>query len=212
MGQKTHPVGFRLGITKAWKSRWFSGKDYARNALEDVKIRKFIRTKAPAAGIHAIEIERSLSKVKVSIVVARPGLIIGRGGANLQLLREELAKHIGARLDLSVEEFKTPELSAQLVADDIARQIKRRLPLGRILAITADRVMAKGARGVKVVCSGVLSGPSSIARSQKIVHGSIPAQTLRANLDYAQATAFTAYGTIGVKVWIYLGEVGSEKS
>ncbi len=210
MGQKTHPVGFRLSVTRKWLSVWFSDKDYRKNLLQDAGIRKFVRERAQAAGIHRAIIERSLSKIKVTLIVARPGVIIGRGGSNLQILRDDLRRLTGSPVDLVIEDFKTPELSAQLVAEDVVRQIKQRLPVRRIMSATTERVYGRGVKGVKIICSGVLSGPSSISRSEKKVLGSIPAQTLRANIDFARATVFTTYGTIGVKVWIYLGEV--EKS
>lgn len=207
MGQKTHPLGFRLGVVENWRSRWFaSGKDYGSLALEDARIRRFLEKETRAAGVSAVEIEREAEKARVTLKVSRPGVIIGRGGSNLALLREGLQKLLGKRVDLVVEEIKSPELSAKIMGEEVVRQIKQRLPVRRIINRVAERVISRGAKGVKILASGVLSGPSSISRQDKTVRGSIPAQTLRAKIDFARVTAFTSYGTIGVKVWIYLGE------
>lgn len=207
MGQKTHPLGFRLGVSTGWKSRWFAeGKAYSDFAIEDVKIRRFLEKNLAASGLDQAEIEREADKVRIILRVSRPGVVIGRGGSALNELRLGLAKLISRKVDLTVEEIKTPELSAKLVAEEIIRQIKQRLPIRRVMNNTAERIMGKGAKGVKIVCSGVLSGPSSIGRQEKVTRGSVPAQTLRANISFALSTAFTSYGTIGLKVWIYLGE------
>lgn len=208
MGQKTHPLGFRLGVVENWRSRWFaSGRHYGPLALEDVKIRRFLAQQAgAAAGVNAIEIEREAEKVKVVLQVSRPGVIIGRGGTNLARLREGLNKLLGKKVDLAVEEVKVPEFSAKIMGEDVVRQIKQRMPIRRVMNRMAERIFSRGAKGVKIVVSGVLSGPSSISRREKAVRGSIPGQTLRAKIDFARVTAFTSYGTIGVKVWIYLGE------
>lgn len=206
MGRKTHPVGFRLGISKDWQSRWYSKKNYSENALTEVRIRRYIKSQGRSAGIHKIQIDRSLSSLKLTITVSRPGVIIGRGGENLKKLRKGLLDIVPDKVDLVIEEFKVPELSAALVSQNVASQIERRLPIRRVMSFTSERVMERGAKGVKIVCSGVLSGPSSISRSQKVVKGLVPTQRLRADLDFAKETAFTSYGTVGVKVWIYLGD------
>ncbi len=207
MGQKTHPLGFRLGISTGWKSRWFAeGKSYSDFAIEDVIIRRFLEKNLATSGLDQAEIEREADKVRIILRVSRPGVVIGRGGSALNDLRLGLAKLISRKVDLTVEEIKTPELSAKLVAEEIIRQIKQRMPIRRVMNNTAERIMGKGAKGVKIVCSGVLSGPSSIGRHEKVTRGSVPAQTLRANISFALATAFTSYGTIGIKVWVYLGE------
>ncbi len=202
MGQKVNPVAFRLGTIYDWTSRWFSEKDYAKYVLEDKKIRDFIKRNHPDAGIVSIIIERSSSLIKLILTVARPGVLIGRGGSGLTILRGEIADITAAKIDLEVMEFKNPEQSAQLVADEVARSIERRLPVRRLMNSVAEKVMAKGSLGVKIICSGVISGPSSISRRERVVRGSIPAQTLRARVDFARGTAFTTYGTIGVKVWV----------
>lgn len=207
MGQKTHPLGFRLGVSEEWKSRWFAnGKEYGRMAIEDVHIRRFLEGSAALAGIAKLEIEREADKVKVILKVSRPGVVIGRGGSTLNTLKIGLNKLLGKKIDLVVEEVKVPELSAKLMAEEVIRQIKQRMPIRRVMNNTAEKVMSRGAKGVKIICSGVLSGPSSISRSEKVVKGSIPTQTLRAKIDYSRSTAFTSYGTIGIKVWVYLGE------
>lgn len=204
MGQKVNPVAFRLGIINDWSSLWFSDKDYAKYALEDKKIRDFLRIDQAEAGIVSIGIERSSSAIKLRLVVARPGVVIGRGGSGLAVLRQKLLKITKSKVEVEVEEFRNLELSAQLISEEVARSIIRRLPVRRVMHNMADRVMSKRALGVKIICSGVVSGPSSISRREKVVLGSIPSQTLRAKVDFAKATAFTTYGTIGVKVWIFL--------
>lgn len=205
MGQKTHPIGFRTGITKDWKSRWYAEDKYKDYALEDLKIRKLIREKAGRAGIDRILIERSLTDLLITLFVAKPGMVIGRGGKGVEELRKELFRLVGLKVKLDIEEVAEPELSAGLVAEGLARQIERRFNVRRALAFAADRVMGKGARGVKVMASGQVGG-SKIARSEKASRGSVPLQTLRADVDFARETAHTARGAVGVKVWIYRGE------
>ncbi|MEK7611207.1 MAG: 30S ribosomal protein S3 [Patescibacteria group bacterium] len=208
MGQKTHPLGFRLGVSQEWKSRWFArGQEYGRTALADVYIRRYLEENAASSGIADLEIEREAEKIKVILKVSRPGVVIGRGGSTLNILKAGLNKLLDRKIDLVVEEVKVPELSGKLVGEDVVRQIKMRMPIRRVMNNTAEKVMSRGAKGVKIICSGVLSGPSSISRREKVVKGSVPSQTLRANINYARSTVFTSYGTIGVKVWVYLGEV-----
>lgn len=208
MGQKTQPLGFRLGLGENWRSRWFAkGRQYGPLALEDARIRRFLNKEiGPAAGVSSVEIEREADKAKIILQVSRPGVIIGRGGTNLARLRESLNKLLGKKAELAVEEVKVPEFSAKIMGEEVVRQIKQRMPIRRVMNRTAEMIFSRGAKGVKIVVAGVLSGPSSISRREKSVRGSIPGQTLRAKIDFARVTAFTPYGTIGVKVWIYLGE------
>jgi len=206
MGQKIHPIGFRIGVSKPWKSRWYSEDEYRKRALEDLKIRQLIRRKISAAGVDRIEIERSLTEITIKLYVARPGLVIGRGGKSIEELKKELTKLTGSKVQLDIEEIKRPQLSARLVAEDVARQIERRLNVRRVIASAADRVMEAGAQGVKIVAAGRVGG-AEIARSEKVLRGSVPLQTLRADIDFARETAHTPYGAVGVKVWIYRGEV-----
>ena len=207
MGQKTHPTGFRLGETIDWKSHWFSGRarDYVEKVLEDREIRKFIYANVGQAGVKEVEIERSLNKIKITVYVARPGMVIGRGGAKIELLRDGLEKICGVRPELSVEEVKSPSLSAALVAQEVVRQIERRRYPARVIVAEAEKVMSRGAQGVKVEIRG-RTGGGRFARKGRVTRGSVPLQTIRAKVDYALGVANTKYGTIGVKVWIYLGE------
>lgn len=205
MGQKVNPIAFRLNTVYDWASKWFSDHDYAKYAFEDRKIRNFINKYHSDAGIVSIVIERFANAIKLKITVSRPGVLIGRGGSGLAVLRTELTKITKSKIDLEIEEFKVMELSAKLIADEVARNIIRRMPVRRVMNTMAERVMSKGARGVKIVCSGVISGPSSIGRRERTVRGSIPSQVLRAKVDFAKGTAFTTYGTIGVKVWVFTG-------
>jgi len=207
MSQQVHPTGFRLGITTEWKSRWFvrCSRDYVKNVLEDKRIRDFVRNSVGRAGIQRIEIERSFSALAITTYVARPGMIIGRGGSTIELLRSGLENICGAKPRFTVEEVKVPSLAAVLIADDVSRQIERRRPPRRVIISEAEKVMFKGAEGVKIEASGRLQG-ARIARKVRAIRGSVPLQTLRAKIDYAQGVAKTKYGTVGVKVWIHLGE------
>lgn len=205
MGQKTHPLGFRLGISKDWRSHWYAESKYKDQILQDCRIRELIQKRAGSAGIERVEIERSIARLSVTIYASRPGIVIGRGGQNVEELKKELTRLAGVKVDLNVEEVRQPELSAKIVAENVARQIERGLPVRRVVARTADRVMERGALGVKVVAAGRVGG-ARIARTEKASQGSVPLQTLRADVDFARATAFTTAGTVGVKVWIYRGE------
>ena len=205
MGQKTHPFGFRIGVSQDWKSKWYAENKYKNHALEDLKIRKLIKKEAADAGVDRIDIERSLTDLVITLFVAKPGLVIGRGGKNIEELKKELAELTGLKVKLEIEEVKKPQLSARLVADGVARQIERRFNSRRVIVSTADRVMEAGALGVKIVVAGRVGG-AEIARAEKVARGSVPLQTLRADVDFARETAYTAYGTVGVKVWIYRGE------
>ena len=206
MGQKTHPTGFRIGISKDWKSRWYAEDKYKNYALEDLKIRKLIKEKAADAGIDRIEIERALTELTIRLSVAKPGIAIGRGGQNVEELKKALSKLVGLKIKLDIEEVKRPQLSARLVAQGIASQIERRFNPRRVITQTADRVMDAGALGVKMEVAGRLGG-SNIARVDKTSQGSVPLQTLRADIDFARETAYAGpKGATGVKVWIYRGE------
>jgi len=208
MGQKVNPKAARLVLTHNWSSRWFAKDDkkYKEFLLEDVKIRRKVFDKLKAAGVGNAIIERSAGKISISVQVARPGLVIGRGGAGVEELRRAIEKEIGQRLTLNVEEIKRPELEAYLVARNIADQIEKRFPVKRAMLQTVDRVMGAGALGVKIICSGRIGG-SEIARREKQVQGSLPTSTLRANIDFAKVDAKTATaGVVGVKVWIHRKE------
>lgn len=212
MGQKVNPLGFRLGHWRPWKSRWFARepKQYKKNLLEDVKIRKFLMEKLKLAGIVSVQIERFINKMKITLHVSRPGVVIGRGGAGLELLKKELCQMVAIpepekNLEIDITEVKNSELSAQLVATRIAEQLERRLPHRRVVTKTMERVMAAGAEGIKIVLSGRIAG-AEISRTEPFSQGKVPLQTLRAKIDYAQVPALTKFGFIGVKVWIYTGE------
>lgn len=212
MGQKVNPIGFRLPQSLDWQSRWFSNnkRRYQQNLLEDVKIRKFLMEKLKLAGIIRVQIDRLINKMKITLFVSRPGVVIGRGGSGLELLKKELLKKVSIpepekNLDLDVVEIKNPELSAHLVTLRIVEQLEKRLPYRRVVAKTIERVMAAGALGVRIVLSGRIAG-AEIGRREKFQQGKVPLQTLRADIDYAQIPAFTKSGYVGVKVWIFKGE------
>lgn len=208
MGNKMNPEGLRIGVTKDWKTHWYAeGKERVKNVLEDKKIRVFLKSKLSQAGLGRVEIERSISALKVTVFVSRPGVVIGRGGSGTTALRDELSKITKSKVELAVETIRDYETSAILVAEGICRQIEKRFPYKRAMVGSVEKAMEKGAKGIKITCSGVLSGPSSISRTETMVRGSVPLQTLRADIDYGQEAAFTPYGNIGVKVWIYKGEL-----
>lgn len=212
MGQKINPFGFRLKNSKKWKSRWFArnSKQYRKNILEDYKIRRYLMDKLALAGIVEARIARSINKMKIILVVSRPGVVIGRGGSGLELLKQELVKMVSLpepekNLEIDVEEVKDPELSARLVATRVAQQLEKRMPYRRVANKTVERVMSAGAKGVKVALAGRVGG-TEISRTETFKKGAIPLQTLRADIDYAQAPALTRFGYVGVKIWIYKGE------
>jgi len=213
VGQKTHPYGFRLGITKDWKSHWFATKDYSVFLHEDWAIRNYIKTNYLQAGVSLIEIERKVAnRVDVKIHAARPGILIGRNGAEIENIRKNLMKLTNKNVFVTVVEVKVPELDAQLVAENIASQIERRVSYKRAMKQAINRALRSGAKGIKVMCSGRLNG-AEIARSEWFREGRVPLQTLRADIDYGFAEAKTISGVIGVKVWIYRGdkpELGKE--
>jgi small subunit ribosomal protein S3 len=206
MGQKTNPVGFRLGIVKPWLSRWYAGKDMPALLKEDELIRKYLSTRLGHAAIAEIHIERRPGKVTVTIHTGRPGVVIGKKGAEVDKLRDELAQLTGKDAAINVEEIKRPETSAQLVGDNIAHQIVQRISFRRAMKRAVQSAMRMGAQGIKVRVSGRLGG-AEIARTEGYHEGRVPLHTLRADIDYATSTAKTTYGTVGVKVWIFRGEV-----
>jgi small subunit ribosomal protein S3 len=207
MGQKVNPVGFRIGVIKDWEGRWFARKkEYAGLILEDFKIRKYVNKRLFASGVAKIEIERAANRVKVTIYTARPGMVIGRQGTEVEVIRKEIEKFSGKQAQVNIAEVKSPELCAQLVAENIAFQLERRTSFRRAMKQAIGRSMKFGALGVKVRCSGRLMG-AEIARTEGYSEGKIPLHTLRADIDYGFAEANTTYGKIGVKVWIYKGEV-----
>ena len=208
MGQKTHPIGFRLGIVKDWQARWFAGKQeaYRNLVFEDLQVRGRIADSYPDAGISRVEIERSNNDVTVTIHTARPGIVIGRGGQRVEELRKDLERIIRRRARLNVQEIRQPELDAYLVARNVADQLERRIAFRRAIRQTLGRTMQAGAEGIKIICSGRLGG-ADIARSEKAMEGRVPLHTLRADIDYGLAEAATDFGRIGVKVWIYKGDI-----
>ncbi len=207
MGQKIHPIGLRVGIIKDWEGRWFAQKkEYSGLILEDLKIRKFIKKRLYTSGIAKIEIERAANRIKVTIHTARPGMVIGRQGTEVEVIRKEVENFSGKQVQLNIAEVKSPELNAQLVAENIAFQLERRTSFRRAMKQSIGRTMKFGAQGVKVKCSGRLMG-AEIARTEGYSEGKVPLHTLRADIDYGFAEANTTYGKIGVKVWIYKGEI-----
>ena len=206
MGQKTHPVGLRLGINRSWDSKWFTSKNTAAWLEEDIKLRRYVKKRLSRAGVSKIEVERRGDKVKIHIYTARPGMVIGRKGAEVDFLSEELAHLTDREVNIDIKEVKKPELNAQLVAEHIAGQLEQRVSFRRAMKKAIGSAMRMGALGIKVKCSGRLGG-AEMSRSEGYMDGRVPLHTLRANIDYARATAFTTYGTVGVKVWIYLGEI-----
>ncbi|HEX8275536.1 MAG TPA: 30S ribosomal protein S3 [Longimicrobiaceae bacterium] len=207
MGQKTHPRGFRLGIVAPWKSRWYAERDFPRLLAEDETIRKYLNQRLGHASISEVEIERKPGKVIVTVHTARPGVVIGKGGSEVDKLRDELGRLTKvAEVAINVEEVKRPEVDAQLVADSIAHQLVQRVSFRRAMKRAVQNAMRAGAEGIKIQVGGRLNG-AEIARSEGYKEGRIPLQTLRADIDYAQSTARTTYGTIGVKVWVFKGEV-----
>ncbi|MBU1069392.1 30S ribosomal protein S3 [Myxococcota bacterium] len=212
MGQKVHPVGLRLGIIRTWSSKWYSEKDYSKWLVEDLKIRAFIFKRMPDAGIAAIEVERrTAEKMKVIIVTASAGKVIGKGGANVEKLRKDLQGLSKSEIFVDIKEVKRAETNAQLVAENIARQLERRVNFRRAMKKSIQTSMQMGVKGIKVYLSGRLGG-AEIARREWYMEGRVPLHTLRADIDYGTATARTTYGAIGVKCWIYNGDVLSYDS
>jgi len=207
MGRKVHPIGFRLGINQPWEGRWFAeGADYRNQLHQDIVIRRMVSKEADKAGISTVEIERYPGKVKVSIHTAKPGILIGRKGDSVKKIRTDLEALTGKKIDLEIKEIKAPDCDALLVAKNIAGQIERRVSYRRAMKRALQQAMRQGAEGIKVSVSGRLSG-AEMARIVWLREGRVPLQTLRANIDFSRAEALTTYGRIGVKVWIYKGEV-----
>jgi len=212
LGRKVHPIGFRLGITTDWESKWYAeGKKYVELLGEDLAIREFIEKELDDAAISRIEIERFPKQVFLTIHTARPGIVIGHRGANVRILRHRLEELTNKRVQIEVKEIEKPELDARLVAKSIAEQLERRVSHQRAMRRAAARAMEAGAKGVKIACKGRLGG-AEMARCEWVHEGRVPLQTIRADIDYAQAEALTTYGRIGVKVWIYKGDVLPEAS
>jgi len=206
MGQKVNPHGLRLGINKDWDSVWYSEKDFAKYLLEDYRIRQFIKKKLYAAGVSRIAIQRTTDRIKIVIFSAKPGIIIGRSGQAILELTDEVQKLTELKADVSIQEIRRPEMNAQLVAEDIAKQLENRITFRRAMRQAMTRTMKMGAKGIKAAVAGRLGG-ADIARTEHYHEGTIPLQTLRADIDYGFAEANTTYGKLGVKVWIYKGEV-----
>ncbi|OPX43013.1 30S ribosomal protein S3 [Ruminiclostridium hungatei] len=207
MGQKVNPHGLRIGIIKDWDTKWYANaKTFSSYLVEDVQIRKFIKKKLYISGISRIEIDRAANKVKINVNTAKPGLVIGKGGQGIEELRKEVEKMTGKSVLINITEIKSPEMDAQLVAENIASQLEKRISFRRAMKQAMSRTMKLGAKGIKTACAGRLGG-AEIARTEHYHEGTIPLQTLRADIDYGFAEADTTYGKIGVKVWIYKGEV-----
>ena len=211
MGQKVNPKGFRVGVIRDWDSRWYARKEYSDYLLEDYKIRKYLKNKLYASGISRIEIERAAGRVKVNIFTAKPGIVIGRGGSEVEALKVALEKMTGKKVNIYLNEVKKQELDAQLVAESVAAALEKRIGFRRAMKQAVGRTMRLGAGGIKLMCSGRLGG-AEIARTEWTSEGKVPLHTLRADIDYAVAEANTTYGKIGVKCWIYKGEVLPEKT
>lgn len=206
MGQKVNPHGLRVGVISDWNSRWYAEAGFADNLVEDYNIRKYLKKRLYSAGVAKIDIERASDKLKVIIYTAKPGVVIGKAGAEIEGLKAEIAKFTDKKLNLEIKEIKKPDASAQLVAENIATQLENRVSFRRAMKSTMSRTMKSGVKGIKAACSGRLGG-ADIARTESYNEGTIPLQTLRADIDYGFAEADTTYGKIGVKVWIYHGEV-----
>jgi small subunit ribosomal protein S3 len=206
LGQKTHPIGFRLGVIKSWSSNWFDEKNFAENLDQDITLRKYIRKRLPNAGISKIELNRTSKKITITIHTSRPGIVIGKGGSEVDQLREEIKSITDIDVQINVNEVKRPELDAFLVADNIARQLERKISFRRVIKKAIQSTMRMGAEGIRIRAAGRLGG-SEMARIENYHEGRVPLHTLRADIDFATIIANTTYGSIGIKVWICNGEV-----
>ena len=206
MGQKVNPHGIRVGVIKDWDSKWYADAEFADYLVEDYDIRKYLKKKLYSAGVSKIEIERQSDRIKVILYTAKPGVVIGKGGAEIEVTKQELAKMTGKKVSVDIKEIKKPDRDAQLVAENIAQQLENRITFRRAMKSCMSRTMKSGALGIKASCSGRLGG-ADMARTEFYSEGTIPLQTLRADIDYGFAEADTTYGKVGVKVWIYKGEV-----
>lgn len=210
MGQKVHPIGLRIGIIRDWESKWYAEKDYADLLHEDIKIREYISSRLKDAAVSGIEIERAANRVNITIHTAKPGMVIGKGGSEVEALRKALSALTDKKVHINIVEIKKPDLDAKLVAENIARQLENRISFRRAQKQAIQRTMRAGAKGIKTMVSGRLGG-ADIARSEHYSEGTVPLHTLRADIDYAHAEADTTYGKLGVKVWIYREEVLPKK-
>jgi small subunit ribosomal protein S3 len=207
VGQKVNPKGFRVGVIKDWDARWYANnKDFKHFLYEDYQLRKHVKAKLYASGVSRVDIERAGGRVKINIFTAKPGIVIGRGGQEVEVLRKELEKMSGKKVSVNITEVKRPELDAVLVAENVAASLEKRIAFRRSMKQTVSRTMRMGALGIKIMCAGRLAG-AEIARTEWYAEGKVPLHTLRADIDYGFAEANTAYGKIGVKVWIYRGEI-----
>lgn len=210
MGQKTHPTGFRLGIVKDWKSRWYAERDFPRLLKEDETIRRYLKRRLSHAAISKIEIERKPSKIVVTVHTGRPGVVIGKRGAEVDKLRDELKLLTNAEISVNVEEIRRPEIEAELVAENVAHQLRQRISFRRAMKRAVQAAMRSGAEGIKIQCAGRLGG-AEIARTEGYQEGRVPLHTLRADIDYSSLPAHTTYGTVGIKCWIFKGEVVDDR-
>jgi small subunit ribosomal protein S3 len=206
VGQKVHPIGFRIGVIRDWESKWFAEKDFGTLLLEDIKIREYLKNKLKDSAVSHIDIERAANRVNVTIHTAKPGMVIGKGGAEVEVIRNYIAAMSNKKVHINISEIKHPDLDAILVAEAVALQLERRVSFRRAMKQAMQRTMRSGAKGIKVATSGRLGG-AEIARTEGYSEGTVPLHTLRADIDYGTAEAATTYGRIGVKVWIYRGEV-----
>jgi small subunit ribosomal protein S3 len=206
LGQKVNPIGLRLGVVKTWESRWYAGKKYSDYIYQDYRIRQYIKKKLYHAGISKIEIERSTKKIRLRVFTARPGIVIGKKGSEIELLKQELEKMVDQGVMIDIQEVRKPEIDAQLVAENVALQIERRVAFRRAMKRVVNSAMRFGAQGIKIICSGRLAG-AEMARTEWYKEGRVPLHTLRADIDYGFAQAKTTYGIIGVKVFIFHGEI-----
>jgi small subunit ribosomal protein S3 len=206
MGQKVNPIGLRVGINRTWDSRWFAGKDYAQLLHEDLRLKDYLKERLAQAGVSKIIIERPAKKARVTIHSARPGVVIGKKGADIEKLRSDLAKMTGSEVSLNIVEIRKPEIDAKLIAENIAQQLERRVAFRRTMKRAVQSAMRLGALGIRINCSGRLGG-AEIARMEWYREGRVPLHTLRAEIDFGEATAKTTYGTCGVKVWVFKGEI-----
>mgnify|MGYP000945571951 FL=1 len=209
MGQKVHPKGFRLGIIKSWDSNWYADKDYSDLLHEDYRVRKLVKERFYTAGISKVEIQRTGNRVRVTIHTAKPGIVIGRGGSEVEKLKVQLSNLTGKNININIQEIKRPEFDAQIVAENVAQQLEKRMSFRRAMKQTVQRTMRIGGLGIKIAISGRLGG-AEIARTEWYAEGKVPLHTLRADIDYGFAEANTTYGKIGIKVWINRGEVAPE--
>jgi len=206
LGQKVNPIGFRIGIYKDWNSKWYGEKDYAKFLHQDIKIRKFIKEKLKHAGVSKINIERTASNTRVIIHTAKPGIVIGKKGSEIDVLKKDIVKFAGKDINIDIQEVRRPDTDAQLVAENIALQMERRVAFRRAMKKAVTTAVKLGAKGIKVMCAGRLGG-AEIARTEWYREGRVPLHTLRADIDYGFAEAMTTYGLIGVKVWVFKGEI-----